>query len=158
MAGDPPKGRRVMLWGRRQQCTALDGLLAEVRAGRVLVCAPVALELVRLAPNEQRAHEVATRLAAFEAVPMPEGLWLRAQEVQLLLAPEGGHRVPQGPFLASRLASAVISFSPLSGALVMSYPVRGKALQLLNTSTALNSDPSTSLLDTPSHWSSTRPG
>ena len=23
-----------MLWGRRQQCTALDGLLAEVRAGR----------------------------------------------------------------------------------------------------------------------------
>src|SRR5438128_1760543 len=34
MAGDPPKGRRVMLWGRRQQCTALDGLLAEVRAGR----------------------------------------------------------------------------------------------------------------------------
>jgi hypothetical protein len=34
MAGDPPKGRRVMLWGRRQQCEALDGLLAEVRAGR----------------------------------------------------------------------------------------------------------------------------
>ncbi len=26
--------RRVMLWGRRQQCEALDGLLAEVRAGR----------------------------------------------------------------------------------------------------------------------------
>ena len=26
MAGDPPKGRRVMLWGRRQQCEALDGL------------------------------------------------------------------------------------------------------------------------------------
>src|SRR5712691_13213049 len=34
MAGDPPKGRRVMLWGRRQQCEALDGLLADVRAGR----------------------------------------------------------------------------------------------------------------------------
>jgi DNA-binding CsgD family transcriptional regulator len=34
MAGNPPKGRRVMLWGRRQQCEALDGLLAEVRAGR----------------------------------------------------------------------------------------------------------------------------
>src|SRR5260370_16025275 len=39
MAGDPPKGRRVTLWGRRQQGRALDGLLAEVRAGssRVLV-------------------------------------------------------------------------------------------------------------------------
>src|SRR5712664_2306202 len=34
MAGDPPKGRRVMLWGRRQQCEALDGLLVDVRAGR----------------------------------------------------------------------------------------------------------------------------
>src|SRR5712692_4353866 len=34
MAGDPPKGRRVMLLGRREQCRALDGLLAEVRAGR----------------------------------------------------------------------------------------------------------------------------
>jgi hypothetical protein len=34
MAGDRPKGRRVMLWGRRQECEALDGLLAEVRAGR----------------------------------------------------------------------------------------------------------------------------
>ena len=34
MAGDPPKGRRVMLWGRGQQCEALDSLLAEVGAGR----------------------------------------------------------------------------------------------------------------------------
>jgi AMP-binding enzyme/AMP-binding enzyme C-terminal domain/AAA ATPase domain len=33
-SGDPPKGRRVMLWGRRQQCRVLDGLLADVRAGR----------------------------------------------------------------------------------------------------------------------------
>ena len=34
MAGSPSKGCRVTLWGRRQQCEALDGLLAEVRAGR----------------------------------------------------------------------------------------------------------------------------
>ena len=34
MAGDPPKGRRVMLWGRMQQCETLDELLADVRAGR----------------------------------------------------------------------------------------------------------------------------
>jgi len=41
MAGDPPKGRRVMLWGRRPQCEALDLLLAEVRTGRsrvLVVC------------------------------------------------------------------------------------------------------------------------
>src|SRR6266404_8600288 len=34
MAGDPPKGRRVMLWGRGPQCRALDELLGQVRAGR----------------------------------------------------------------------------------------------------------------------------
>src|SRR5260370_35082923 len=34
MAGAAERGRRVMLWGRGQQYRALDGLLAEVRAGR----------------------------------------------------------------------------------------------------------------------------
>src|SRR5258708_7466387 len=34
VAGDAPGGRGVMLWGRRQQGEALDGLLADVRAGR----------------------------------------------------------------------------------------------------------------------------
>jgi predicted ATPase len=34
MAGSRRKGRRVTLWGRRQQCRALDGLVADVRAGR----------------------------------------------------------------------------------------------------------------------------
>jgi len=34
MAGAAERGRRVMLWGRGQQCGTLDGLLADVRAGR----------------------------------------------------------------------------------------------------------------------------
>ena len=35
MATQPPEGRRrVTLWGRREQCNALDGLLADARAGR----------------------------------------------------------------------------------------------------------------------------
>src|SRR5271169_2248985 len=35
MAKGPLEGRRnVMLWGRREECGALDGLLADVRAGR----------------------------------------------------------------------------------------------------------------------------
>ena len=32
--GRVAEGRRVMLWGRRRQCGVLDGLLADVRAGR----------------------------------------------------------------------------------------------------------------------------
>jgi predicted nucleic acid-binding protein len=77
---------------------------AVVEAGFVLVCDLVILELTRLAPNEQRAREVADRLAAFEAVPMPVELWGRARRTQLALAVGGDHRrVPPADLL---LASA----------------------------------------------------
>lgn len=73
----------------------------------MLVCDLVVLELARLAPNEARARGVAERLDAFESVPMPSGLWSRAREVQLLLAPEGDHRrVPPADLLLAAAAEA----------------------------------------------------
>ena len=78
----------------------------------MLVCAQVVLELVRLAANEQRAREVAARLAAFETVTMPEEAWRRAQEVQLLLAARGDHRrVPPADLLIA--AAAELAAVPL---------------------------------------------
>lgn len=65
---------------------------AQARAGRVLVCDLIALELIRLTPNESRAREVTARLDAFEAVPMGAGLWKRARELQTLLSANGDHR------------------------------------------------------------------
>jgi predicted nucleic acid-binding protein len=65
---------------------------SQVAAERVLVCDLVILELVRLAPNETRAREIAQRLAAFEPVPMPARLWGRARELQLELAATEDHR------------------------------------------------------------------
>jgi predicted nucleic acid-binding protein len=77
---------------------------AAVEAGLVLVCDLVILELTRLAPNEGRAWEIADRLAAFEAIPMPSELWSRARLTQLALAASGDHRrVPPADLL---LASA----------------------------------------------------
>jgi predicted nucleic acid-binding protein len=77
----------------------------EARAGRVLVCDLVVLELTRLAPNEQRAQATAERLDAFRSVPMPGTLWGRAREVQLHLAPEGDHRmVPPADLLLAAAA------------------------------------------------------
>jgi len=65
----------------------------------------VVLELIRLGPNAERAREVAERLDAFESVSMPSKLWRRAREVQLLLAPEGGHRrVPPADLLLAAAA------------------------------------------------------
>jgi predicted nucleic acid-binding protein len=85
---------------------------AEVRAGRVLVCDLVVLELVRLAPNEQRARALAARLQAFDAVAMPPSLWSRAREVQLTLAAAGDHRrVPPPELLIA--ATAELTNTPL---------------------------------------------
>jgi predicted nucleic acid-binding protein len=83
----------VWTWARDRRFPALaEWFNGEVRAGRVLVCDLVVLELVRLAANERRAREVAERLALFEAVPMPAAVWRRAREVQLLLSARGDHR------------------------------------------------------------------
>lgn len=76
-----------------------------VEAGLVLACDLVVLELTRLAPNERRAREVADRLAAFEAIPMPGELWSRARRTQLALATNGDHRrVPPADLLLAAAA------------------------------------------------------
>src|SRR5712691_6809816 len=71
MAGDPPGGRRVMLWGRRQQCEALDGLLADVRAGRSRVL------VVRGEPGIGK-----TALLAYAAETAPDFQVARADGVE----------------------------------------------------------------------------
>ena len=87
----------VWTWARDRRFPGLAAWFNdEVRAGRVLVCDLVVLELVRLAPTEPRVRELAARLATFEALPMSGELWSRAREVQLLMAAAGDHRrVPQ---------------------------------------------------------------
>jgi hypothetical protein len=98
----------VWTWARDRRFPQLATWFnAEVAAGRVLVCYVVILELVRLSPNETRAKQVAERLAAFKAVPMPPDLWQRARELQLLLASAGDHRrVPPVDLLIAGAAEA----------------------------------------------------
>jgi predicted nucleic acid-binding protein len=95
----------VWTWVRDRRFPELASWFnAAVEAGLVLVCDLVILELTRLAPNERRAHEVADRLAAFEAIPMASELWSRTRRTQLGLATNGDHRrVPPADLL---LASA----------------------------------------------------
>lgn len=78
---------------------------SRVAAGGVLVCEQIVLELVRLTPNEPRAIEVAERLGHLDSVPMPERLWRRGKEIQLLLAAAGDHRrVPPPDLLIAAAA------------------------------------------------------
>jgi predicted nucleic acid-binding protein len=96
----------VWTWSRDRRFPELATWFNDAaRGGRVLVCDLVVLELVRLAANEQRARELAARLASFEIVPMPAALWRRAREVQLLLAATGDHRrVPPADLLIAAAA------------------------------------------------------
>lgn len=71
----------------------------------MLVCDLVVLELTRLAPNQDRANQVAERLDLFESVEMPADLWRCARETQLFLAPSGHHRrVPPADLLLAAAA------------------------------------------------------
>ena len=103
----------VWTWARDRRYPGLaEWFNAQVRSGRVLVCELVILELVRLAPNEERARELAGRLAAFEMLSMPQSLWGRAREVQLAMAASGDHRrVPPPDLLIA--ATAELANVPL---------------------------------------------
>jgi predicted nucleic acid-binding protein len=93
-------------WARDRRFPELTAWFnAAVEAGLVLVCDLVVLELTRLAPTEGRAKEVSGRLSAFEAVPMPAGLWGRARETQLALSANSDHcRVPPADLLLAAAA------------------------------------------------------
>jgi len=52
-----------------------------------------------------RLREVSDRLAAFQAIPMPAGLWNRASETQLVLSANSNHRrVPSADLLLATAA------------------------------------------------------
>lgn len=98
----------VWTWVRDRRFPHLaDWFNQQVAAGRVLVCDLVILELIRLAPNESRAHEVASRLDAFASVPMPAAGWRRAREIQLALACGAVHRgIPPADLLIAAAAES----------------------------------------------------
>jgi predicted nucleic acid-binding protein len=98
----------VWTWARDRRFPQLASWFnTQVAAGRVLVCDLVILELTRLTPNEDRAREVAGKLAAFESVPTPTALWSRARQLQVSLSINGDHRrVPPVDLLIGCAAEA----------------------------------------------------
>jgi len=113
LAGPSLVDTAVWTWARDRRFPGLaEWFNTEVRSGRVLVCDLVILELVRLAPNQERARELSTRLAAFDTLSMPQSLWSRAREVQLSMAASGDHRrVPPPDLLIA--ATAELANVPL---------------------------------------------
>ena len=83
----------VWLWVRDRRFPELRPWFDDqVRAGRVAVCAPIALELVRGAPNPDAAAKSGERLGLLQHVRCGDEAWERAGELQLALARAGDHR------------------------------------------------------------------
>jgi predicted nucleic acid-binding protein len=96
----------VWTWARDRRFPELaEWFNTEVRSGRVLTCDQIILELIRLAANQTRAHDLARRLSAFDSLAMPQDAWSRAREVQLAMASDGDHRrVPPADLLIAATA------------------------------------------------------
>lgn len=83
----------VWIWVRDRRFPELQIWFDEqIRSGRIAVCAPIALELVRGAPNPTAAGRSAERLAVLRQLPCDQEAWTRAAELQLSLARSGEHR------------------------------------------------------------------
>lgn len=83
----------VWLWIRDRRFPELRRWFTEeLEAGRILVAAPVCLELMRGAPNPAAAAATGRRLSALPQVPCGAEAWSEAQRLQLALAERGDHR------------------------------------------------------------------
>lgn len=88
-----------------------DWFNAEVRDGRILVCEPVALELLRSARNAGAFSMQSELLDLLASCPVGPREWRRARAVQSLLAARGQHRgvPPQDLLIAAAGESAGVT-------------------------------------------------
>lgn len=96
------------VWSKaRNQPALADWFNAEVRAGRIVTCGVVVLELLRSARNTVSFRAQSEMLDALERCPDDAQQFTRAREVQALLADNGRHRgIPPADLLIAASAEA----------------------------------------------------
>ena len=94
----------------RERPDLADWFNAEVHEGRILVCEPVALELLRSAQNAAAFSTQSGLLDLLASCPVGIKEWHRARAVQSLLAARGQHRgvPPQDLLIAAAAESAAV--------------------------------------------------
>lgn len=87
-----------------------DWFNAQVQEGRILICEPVALELLRSARDSASFGTQSGLLDVLRACPIGPREWSRARAVQSLLAARGQHRgiPPQDLLIAAAAESAEV--------------------------------------------------
>jgi predicted nucleic acid-binding protein len=84
-----------------------DWFNAEVREGRIVMCEPVALELLRSARDPRSFATQSSLLDLITSCPIGPREWRRARSVQALLAARAEHRgVPPQDLLIAAAAEA----------------------------------------------------
>lgn len=104
------------MWSKARSAPVLaDWFNAQVRAGRILTCGIVVLELLRSARNTASFHLQREMLGALDHCPEDAAVSRRAREVQSLLADRGRHRgVPPADLMIAAAAE-------IGGAAVLHY-------------------------------------
>lgn len=87
-----------------------DWFNGEVQQGRILVCEPIALELLRSARNAAAFSTQSGLLDLLASCPVGIREWRRARAVQAMLAARGQHRgvPPQDLLIAAAAESAAV--------------------------------------------------
>ncbi|MDQ3988343.1 MAG: PIN domain-containing protein [Actinomycetota bacterium] len=106
---DRPHLADTTVWSKIQPHEALARWFnEEVRAGRILTCDVVALELLRSARNTDTFRTQSRLLGLLEHCPTGLDEHARAREVQRSLAEQGRHRgIPPADLLIAAAAEAV---------------------------------------------------
>ncbi|MGH3932160.1 MAG: PIN domain-containing protein [Pseudonocardiaceae bacterium] len=96
------------VWSKvRAQPALADWFNAEVRAGRIVTCGVVVLELLRSARNTVSFRAQSEMLEVLDHCPDGAPQFARAREVQALLADRGQHRgIPPADLLIAASAEA----------------------------------------------------
>jgi predicted nucleic acid-binding protein len=96
------------VWSKvRNQPALADWFNAEVRAGRIVTCGVVVLELLRSARNTVSFRAQSEMLDALDCCPDGARQFARAREVQALLAGRGRHRgIPPADLLIAAAAES----------------------------------------------------
>ncbi|MGH4017447.1 MAG: PIN domain-containing protein [Pseudonocardiaceae bacterium] len=96
------------VWSKvRTQSALADWFNAEARAGRIVTCGVVVLELLRSARNTVSFRAQSEMLEVLERCPEGATQFARAREVQALLADQGRHRgIPPADLLIAASAEA----------------------------------------------------
>ncbi len=96
------------VWARSSEAGVADTLAKAIEENRVVMTAPILLELLRSARSAEELQELTDEYDALHYVALTDEMMQRARTVQALLAKRGYHRGPSPVDLLAAAAAEAI--------------------------------------------------